>query len=124
MPDSAFLSRLPVKGATFVATGADDAFKLPLLNAAGKLDANFLASRTIYSVANTAARLAMSGPTTGDIVLQTDTNSLYVLKAPPISTASNWLLLSDSSGLITSINANTTAIDANAKKAIAFAIAL
>ena len=90
MADSAFLSRLPVRGAVASSSGSSDAFKVPLLNADGKIDPSLIADKVIYEVANQAALLALPNLNVGDIALQADTKALLVLTALPSSIFSNW----------------------------------
>lgn len=95
MADSAFLSRLPVRGAVFQSAGTADAFKVPLLDAEGKIHFSLLSNSSgIYTAADTVARLAQGGATPGDFCIQADNNSIYFLKAAPPSDENNWVRLS------------------------------
>jgi hypothetical protein len=95
MADSAFLSRLPVKGAVFQSLGEADAFKVPLLDAEGKINLSLISnSATIYTAANTSDRLALSAATPGDFCTQSDNNSIYFLKTTPPSVENSWVRLS------------------------------
>ena len=95
MADSAFLSRLPVRGAVFEGSGPDDAYKVPLLGPDGKIDLSLMSkSATIYTAANTAGRLLLTAASPGDFCTQTDNNSIYFLKSSPPAVESNWVRLS------------------------------
>lgn len=60
------------------------------------------------SVASNAAMLALDAQP-GDVAIRTDTNNVYMLRAAPASTQSNWLDLTATaqSGGVTSINGQT-----------------
>jgi hypothetical protein len=95
MADSAILSRLPARGAAAESVGIPDAFKIPLLDAEGKIHFSLLSNSSgIYSAANTAERLAQGAATPGDFCLQADNDSIYFLKAAPPSLENNWIRLS------------------------------
>ena len=95
MADSAFLSRLPVRGAVFQSTGINDAFKVPLLDAEGKIHFSLLSnSATIYAAENTVDRLDQTAATPGDFCVQEDNNSIYFLKVSPPTVENNWIRLS------------------------------
>jgi hypothetical protein len=90
MADSAFLSRLPIRGSVSQSTGIPDAFKIPLLNSRGKLDPSLIDNKVIYEVENEAARVALPNVVVGDIVLQLNTKAIYVLTTLPSSVDGNW----------------------------------
>jgi len=95
MADSAFLSRLPVKGAVFQSAGPEDAFKVPLLDAEGKINLSLVSnSATIYDASNTAGRLALTAAKPGDFCVQSDNNSIYFLKVVPPTQENSWIRLS------------------------------
>lgn len=95
MADSAFLSRLPVRGAVFQSAGTADAFKVPLLDSQGKIHFSLLSNSSgIYTAEGTVARLAQAAATPGDFCIQTDNDSIYFLKASPPSVENNWVRLS------------------------------
>ena len=82
--------------------------KLATLGADGKLNPNQLPDITIndvFVVANQAARLALSA-TVGDIAIQEDNSTTYVLTATPASTDSNWHEFTNPAG-VTSVNTYT-----------------
>jgi len=74
------LSKLPIKGATLVG-GAGFSHYLPVLNADGQLNATLFASSVsrTHSVADSTERLALSSAEVGDIVVQLNTTTAYIL---------------------------------------------
>ena len=95
MADSAFLSRLPVRGAVFEGSGPNDAYKVPLLGPDGKIDLSLISNAaTIYTAANTAGRLSLTAASPGDFCTQTDNNSIYFLRVAPPTQENSWIRLS------------------------------
>lgn len=102
------LSRLAALGTTAVGGSSTYANQLPLLNSAGYLDASFYSSviiAAVYTAADEAARLALSGLKPGDTVVQTSPAEAYILQSLPSSNPANWVLVG-----ITDV-ANATAIN-------------
>jgi hypothetical protein len=94
MANSALLARLPIAGTVKESSGPDDAFKIPLLSADGKFDPSLISnSSAIYSADDAADRLTQPADP-GDFCTQSDTDSLFFLKAAPPSIESNWVQLS------------------------------
>lgn len=61
---------------------------------------------TVFTAANQAARLALAA-NVGDIALQTDTSTTYILTATPASSNGNWTAIGLSSAPVTSVNGHT-----------------
>ena len=71
-----------------------------------------LAKVTVSAVANQAARLALTAES-GDIAIQSDTGTTYVLSASPASTDGNWKVISATAAISAAIathEADTTAV--------------
>ena len=71
-----------------------------------------LAKVTVSAVANQAARLALTAES-GDIAIQSDTGTTYVLSASPASTDGNWKVISATEAISAAIathEADTTAV--------------
>lgn len=64
----------------------------------------------VTTAANQAARLALSNQLLGDICVQTDTNTTYILTALPSSSNGNWTAIGSSSAPVTSVNTHTGAV--------------
>jgi hypothetical protein len=64
---------------------------------------------SVQIAANQAARLALTA-NIGDIVLQTDTSTTYILTASPASTNGNWTAIGLSTAPVTSVNGHTGAV--------------
>jgi hypothetical protein len=62
---------------------------------------------TVSSVANQAARLALTAEP-GDIAIQTDTGTTYALSTAPASTNGNWKELTNTAAITAAINAIST----------------
>src|ERR1700758_3470860 len=62
------------------------------------------AMETVSTVANQAARLALSSALLGDIAVQTDTGVTYVLTALPASSNGSWTAIGIASAPVTSVN--------------------
>ncbi len=61
----------------------------------------------VTTVANQAARLALANQLIGDMAVQTDTSTTYVLTALPASTNGNWTAIGLSSAPVSSVNGHT-----------------
>jgi hypothetical protein len=71
-----------------------------------------LAKVTVSAVANQAARLGLTAES-GDIAIQSDTGTTYVLSASPASTDSNWKVISATAAIAAAVathEADTTAV--------------
>lgn len=62
---------------------------------------------TVSTVANQAARLALTNQLIGDMAIQSDTGVTYVLVALPASSNGNWTAIGIASAPVTSVNGHT-----------------
>lgn len=65
---------------------------------------------TVSTVANQAARLALTNELIGDMAVQSDTGVTYVLVALPASSNGNWTAIGLSTAPVTSVNTHTGAV--------------
>jgi hypothetical protein len=63
----------------------------------------------VQVAANQAARLALTA-NIGDIALQTDTSTTYILTAAPATTNGNWQAIGLSTAPVSSVNGHTGAV--------------
>ena len=68
------------------------------------------ANNNVQTAANQAARLALSNVLLGDMCVQTDTGTTYVLTALPSSTNGNWTAIGLASAPVTSVAGRTGAV--------------
>ncbi len=98
----------------FIAT-KDIANGFPGLDSTGKIDASQLppiSVSNVYVVADQAARLALTGVHVGDVVKQTSpSGTTYMCSALPSSSLSNWIVIGDTSILITDVTGLQAALD-------------
>lgn len=64
---------------------------------------------TVQTAANQTARLALTA-NIGDIALQTDNSTTYILTASPASTNSNWQIIGLSTAPVVSVNGHAGAV--------------
>ncbi len=64
----------------------------------------------VTTVANQTARLALTNQLIGDMAVQTDNSTTYVLTALPASTNGNWTAIGLSSAPVSSVNGHTGAV--------------
>ena len=68
------------------------------------------ADNTVSTAANQAARLALANQLLGDMCVQTDNSTTYVLTALPSSSNSNWTAVGLATAPVVSVNTHTGAV--------------
>ncbi len=93
---SEILSRLQILGGTTVGGDSQYANFLPILNSNGELDPSFFANTLlnhVWDAADQTERLALTNLKIGDIVVQADNSTAYVLADQPSTTSGNWRVI-------------------------------
>lgn len=65
---------------------------------------------TVSTAANQAARLALTNQLIGDLCVETDTSTTYILVALPASTNANWVAIGLSAAPVSSVFGRTGAV--------------
>jgi hypothetical protein len=93
MADSIILARLGVEGAVFTSAGEADAYKLPVLNALGKIDPSLIVNGAAIHQVDTLQSLNTLVAAPGDFAYVSSIGTLYVYVPTARGQNPTWLPL-------------------------------